>query len=210
VPLALQREFVKAFNFNPGKFPPWLGAGLSVLLFSADVLATGAVLRDPRASFFIQTFGDLQEELKTARVQGKQGILLFFEADGCRFCTAMRKGVLSRLEVQDWYRDRFVSIAIDIHGDVEITDLDGVTLPEKMIAEQRRVFLTPTVSFIDLEGAEVYRHVGLVKSVDEFLAMGEYVAGKHYFDTEFPVYAGSRGVRIPADSLVTPAEESPK
>jgi thioredoxin-related protein len=122
----------------------------------------------------------------------------------------MRKGVLSQQVVQDWYRDRFVSIAIDIHGDVDITDFDGVTLPEKMIAEQRRVFLTPTVSFIDLDGAEVYRHVGLVKTVEEFLAMGEYVAGRHYFDKEFSGYASSRGVRMPADTLVTPAEVSSK
>lgn len=202
---------MNAFNFDRRNFLARFGAVLSVLLFSAsDVLATESFSRDPRASFFIQSFGDLPDELKTARAQGKQGILLFFEADGCRYCTAMLKGVLSQREVQDWYRDRFVSIAIDIHGDVEIKDVDGVTLPEKMIAEQRRVFLTPTVAFIDLDGAEVYRHVGLVKTVQEFLAMGEYVAGKHYFDTEFPVYASSLGVRKPAETLVTPAEESPK
>ena len=152
----------------------------------------------------------MPEELQTARAQGKQGILLFFEADGCRYCAAMRKGVLSKREVQDWYREKFVNIAIDIHGDVEIKDFDGVTLPEKMIAEHRRVFLTPTFSFIDLDGAEVYRHVGLVKTVGEFLAMGEYVAGKHYFDQEFSVYARSQGIGIPEDMLVTPAGESPK
>jgi len=202
---------MSAVEFNQGKVLARLGTGLLVLLLSAaDVLATDPVLRDPRASFFIQSFGDLQDELKSARVQGKQGIVLFFEADGCRYCAAMRQGVLSQQVVQDWYRDRFVSIAIDIHGDVDITDFDGVTLPEKMIAEQRRVFLTPTVSFIDLDGAEVYRHVGLVKTVEEFLAMGEYVAGRHYFDKEFSGYASSRGVRMPADTLVTPAEVSSK
>jgi len=202
---------MNALPFDSRKMFAWLASGLLIFLHTAaDVAATESGTDDPRQSFFIQSFGDLPEELKTAGEQGKQGILLFFEADGCRYCTAMRKGVLSRQEVQDWYRDRFVSIAIDIHGDVEIRDFDGVTLPEKMIAEQRRVFLTPTVSFIDLDGAEVYRHVGLVKTVEEFIAMGEYVAGKHYFDTEFPVYASSRGVRMPADMLVTPADESPK
>ena len=198
-------------TFNPKKLHTRLAAGLLLLLLSlADVLAADSDIRDPQTSFFTQSFGDLQEELKTARAQGKQGVLLFFEADGCRYCAAMRNGVLGQRAIQDWYRDRFVSIAIDIHGDVEITDFDGVTLPEKMIAEQRRIFMTPTVSFIDLDGAEVYRNVGLVKTAEEFLAMGEYVAGKHYFDKEFSTYASSLGVRMPPDTLVTPADESPK
>jgi len=199
------------YKFSPGKPLAWLATGLSVLLLlAADGWANKTGFRDPQAFFFIQSFGDMPDELKSARAQGKQGILLFFEADGCRYCTAMRQGVLGQPAVQDWYRDRFVSIAIDIHGDLAITDVDGVTLPEKMIAEQRKVFMTPTISFIGLDGAEVYRHVGLVKTVDEFIAMGEYVEGKHYFDTEFPVYASSRGVRMPSDTLVTPADESPE
>lgn len=202
---------MNARPFEPRKMRAWLATGLLMFLHAAeDAAAAESGTDDPRRSFFIQSFGDLPEELKAARAQGKQGILLFFEADGCRYCSAMLKGVLSQREVQDWYRDRFASIAIDIHGDVDITDFDGITLPEKVIAEHRKVFMTPTISFIDLDGAEVYRHLGMVKTVDEFLAMGEYVAGKHYFDKEFSVYASSRGVRIPADGLVTPADESPE
>jgi len=180
-----------------------------MLLYCVNgALAGEPGISDPRASFFIQSFGDLQEEMETARAQGKRGMLLFFEADGCRYCAAMLKGVLSQKQVQDWYRERFVSIAIDIHGDVEMTDLDGVTLPARMIAQQRKVFMTPTLSFIDLDGAEVYRHVGMVKTADALLAMGEYVADKRYFDTEFSVYARSRGLHNPEDLLVTPAGES--
>jgi len=152
----------------------------------------------------------MPEELQTARTQGKKGILFFFEADGCQYCKAMRNGVLSQKEVQDWYRERFVSIAIDIHGDVELKDFDGITLPEKVFAGHRRVFLTPTLSFMDLDGAEVYRHAGMVKTVDEFLAIGEYIAGKYYLDTEFEVYARSRGGHNTAKALVTPAQESPE
>lgn len=188
-----------------------LAAGLLPLAFLAfEALASEPDFRDPQEAFFIQSFGDLPEELKTAKAQGKQGILLFFEAEGCRYCAAMRKGALGEREVQDWYRDRFVSIAIDIHGDVEITDFDGITLPEKVIAEHRKVFLTPTLSFIDLDGAEVFRRVGLVKTGDELIAMGQYVAGKHYYDKEFSVYASSLGVQDTEIMLVTPVDESPK
>jgi len=178
------------------------------LLKAPDVLATDVGLSDPHKSFFIQSFGDMQEELRSAREQRKQGILLFFAADGCRYCTAMLDGVLSQQKVQDWYRARFVSIAIDIHGDVDLKDFDGITLPEKVFAEHRRVFMTPTISFIDLDGAEIYRHTGMVKTGEEFLIMGEYIAGKHYFDTEFKTYAKKRGGQNPGEVLVTPARES--
>lgn len=170
--------------------------------------ATDSEFRDPREFFFIQSFGDMPEELLTARANHKQGILLFFEADGCSYCAAMLKKVLSQKKVQDWYREHFSSIAIDIHGALEIKDFDEITLPEKVFAEHRRVFLTPTLSFIDLEGVEIYRHTGMVKTAEELLMMGEYIVGKHYFDTEFKVYAGMHGLQDAGGALVTPAQKS--
>lgn len=178
------------------------------LLTTVSALATDDDFRDPREFFFTPSFGDMPEELGTASKQNKQGIFLFFEAEGCSYCKAMLKGVLSQKMVQDWYRERFSSFAIDIHGDVEIKDFDQITLPEKVFAEHRRVFLTPTLSFIDLEGAEIYRHTGMVKTAEEFIMMGEYIEGKHYFDTEFKVYAAKRGLRNPGAALVTPAQKS--
>lgn len=179
-----------------------------LLLVTASVLAGEQDVRDPREFFFSQSFGDLPEELATAKTQGKQGILLFFEAEGCPYCVAMLKRVFNQKQVQDWYQDHFLSIAIDIHGDVEIKDFDNVTLPSKLFAEQRKVFMTPVVSFIDLEGIEVYRHLGMVKTPEEFLVMGEYIAGKHYFDTEFKVFANKHGMQQSKDVLITPGEES--
>lgn len=159
------------------------------MLIAVNALAIDDDSRDPRQFFFIQSFGDLPEELQTVREQGKQGILLFFESEGCPYCAAMLKNVLSRKQVQEWYREHFASIAIDIHGDIEIKDFDGITLPAKVIAEHRRVVITPTLSFIDLEGGEIYRHVGMVKTPEEFIVLGEFIVGKHYYTMNFKEYA---------------------
>jgi len=163
--------------------------------------------RDPREFFFTQTFGDLREEMQLARDEGKLGMLLFFEAESCPFCQHMLNKVLNQKDVQDWYRERFVNIAVDIHGDVELTDFDGITLPSKVFSDHRKVFLTPVVAFIDLGGNEIYRHYGMVRTPGEFLLLGEYIDDKHYFDTEFAVFARSRGVQRDG-ALVTPAEAS--
>jgi thioredoxin-related protein len=169
--------------------------GFPVQLAAEDPPAT----RDPRAYFFAQTFGDLPEELEEARESGKFGLMLFFEQEGCPYCERMMKTILNQPGVQDWYRERFVSIAVDINGDIELRDVDGISLPSKVFAEHRRVKTTPTISFIDLTGAEVYRRVTMVSGVDEFLRMGEYVARGHYTDTAWKDYAAQADeARAPA------------
>jgi thioredoxin-related protein len=153
-----------------------------VLLVSTSLSADDPV-RDPREYFFSPTFGDLLEELDEARDAGKLGLFLFFEQEGCPYCEAMMRKVLNRAAVQDWYRERFVPIAVDINGSVELRDVDGVTLPAKAFADHRKVSTTPTMSFIDLNGTEVYRRSTMVKTPEEFLMMSRYVAEGHYTDT---------------------------
>jgi thioredoxin-related protein len=97
---------------------------------------------------------------------------------------------------------------VDIHGDVEIKDFDGITLPSKVFASHRRVSMTPVLSFIDLDGSEIYRHLGMVKSPEEFLLMGEYIADGHYLDTEFRVFAKKKGMEDTEDTHVTPMQKS--
>ncbi|MDH3274632.1 MAG: thioredoxin fold domain-containing protein [Gammaproteobacteria bacterium] len=186
----------------------------AVLLLALSVLATGVVLagetetRDARQYFFEQTFGDLPEEMQAAREQGKIGMLLFFEAEDCPYCQFMLRKIFSQQHVQDWYRERFVNIAVDIHGDVELKDFDGITLPSKVFSDHRKIFLTPVVSFLDLDGVEIYRHLGMTKTPEDFLLIGEYIEGEHYFDTEFKVFAKARGLKNGDDILITPAADT--
>lgn len=191
--------------------PASLLVALALLLSVPGITLAGATVpeetRDPDEHFFTQTFGDLREEAATAREDGKQGMLLFFEADTCRYCQRMRRTVLADAAVQDWFARRFVSIAVDIHGDVELTDFDGITLPSKVFSDHRKVFATPVVSFVDLSGNEVYRHVGMLKTPQEMLLLGKYIEGKHYYDTEYRVFARQQGLRDEG-VLATPGEET--
>ena len=186
----------------------------AVFLLALSVLATGVVLageantRDAREYFFEQTFGDLPEEMQAAREQGKLGMLLFFEAEDCPYCQYMLRKIFNQKHVQNWYRERFVNIAVDIHGDVELKDFDGITLPSKVFSDHRRIFLTPIMSFLDLNGIEIYRHLGMTKTPEDFLLLGEYIEGEHYFDTEFKVFAEARGLMDEDKVLITPAADT--
>lgn len=197
-------------NFSP-RHGWWYAACIILLALSPlteSVLAGEMPVRDPREYFFAQSFGDLPEELQTAGEQGKQGMLLFFEADNCPYCKYMLKHVFNQKQVQDYYQQHFVSIAVDIHGDIEIKDLDGITLPSKVFAEQRGIFITPVISFIDLSGAEIFRQPGMIGTPEEFLVLGEYIVSNKYFDTEFSVYKEQRGLSQSGETRITPAEIS--
>ena len=179
-----------------------------LLALSCCALAAEPELRDARAYFFTPTFGDLREEMQVARDEGKLGMLLFFEAESCPFCQHMIRKVFSRKKVQEWYTERFVNIAVDIHGDVDLTDFDGITLPSKVFSDHRQVFLTPVVAFVDLDGNEIYRHLGMIKTPEEFLLLGEYIEGKHHYLMEFKTFAERHGMPEEDGVWVTPVGES--
>ena len=179
---------------------------ITLVVFAVSItFAASPDARSPREFFFTQTFGDLPEEMQIASDDGKLGMLLFFEAEDCGFCRRMLRDVFSERSVQDWYTERFVNIAVDVFGDVELKDFDGITLPSKIFADHRKIFATPVVSFLDLNGIEIYRHFGMIRTPEEFLLLGEYIEDEHYFDTEYEVFLRAKGKAISDEILTTPA-----
>ena len=119
----------------------------------------------------------------------------------------MMQTVLNQRGVQDWYGARFVNIAVDIRGGVEFKDVDGVTLPSKVFAQHRRVKYTPVMSFLDLNGVEIFRKSGMVADAEEFLLMGSYIAEGRYTDTVFEDYLAEKGHKPGGEALRTPSAD---
>ena len=151
--------------------------------------AAAGVPRDPTEFFFDQTLGDFSEELITAREQGKKGIFIFFEMDDCPFCRRMEETVLNQPEVQEYFKEHFLTFSLDIEGDIVITDFQGNNIKEKDFAfKVHRVRATPVMMFFDLEGEPVARYTGATADVDEFLLLGRYVVDGIYRDKPFTRY----------------------
>ena len=151
--------------------------------------------RDPGQHFFNDTFGNFQEELETARDEGKKGILLMFEMDECPFCHYMKTRILNQPAVQDYYREHFRIFAVDIEGDIEITDFSGKTTKMKDFAlHQYRVRATPVFAFFDSDGNYIKRArlTGKANSQEEFLLLGRYVVEGAYKDQTFTRYKRSQ------------------
>ncbi len=168
---------------RPDLFPRWLLL-LSALLLPP--LPSVAAERDPATHFFHDSFGNLQEELETAREEGKKGVMLFFEMDDCPFCHRMKQQVLNQPDVQDYFRKHFRLLTIDIEGDVELVDFDGNETTEKAFATKKhRVRATPVIAFFDLDGKRIARYIGATRDAREFMLLGRYVAEEHYKNGSF-------------------------
>jgi thioredoxin-related protein len=159
-------------------------AMLAVSLAQADSTA-----RDPYAYFFQDTFGDFTEEVALAREEGKQAVLLFFEQEDCPFCFRMKTTILNRPEVQDYFRAHFRIFSVDIEGDLEVIDFNGVQTTQKEFAfKQFNVRATPVIAFFDLDGKLITRHTGVTRNAREFLWLGEFIVDGHFRTQTFTAY----------------------
>jgi len=151
------------------------------------------VYRDPMQYFFYQSFGDLKEELDTARSEGKSAILVMFDDPDCPWCHKMKETVLSRPEVQQYYRDHFRPLQISTRGDTPMNNFKGEETTGKDFAfKENRVRATPVFMFFDLDGNPITKYIGPTRGVDEFLLLGEYVADGHYKTQKFAVFKKER------------------
>ena len=160
------------------------------LLFA--LAAAPAQAAGPWDRFFELSFGDLRAEAAEAKKAGQRGLLLMYHFDDCPACARMKREVLSRPEVQAWYKARFRVIAIDTKGSNEATGFDGRALPEKDFARERGMRASPSFQFYAPDGRLLATHAGAIYDPSEFMLLGEYVAGGAYRKASFTSYKQSR------------------
>jgi thioredoxin-related protein len=76
-----------------------------------------------------------------------------------------------------------------------------------VFAEHRRIKTTPTLSFIDLDGTEVYRRATMVSGPEEFLMMGQYIAEGRYTDTAWKDFAAEHVTGNEDRTPIPPVED---
>lgn len=164
--------------------------------FFMALMVLSTPLMAAEGGFFDENFGNLKEELATAKAEGKVGVFLFFEMEECPFCHKMKTTVFSQPQVRDYFRQHFRILSIDINGDVELVNFKGQNTTQKKFAfEEYRVRATPVMGFFDLEGNLVAKYTGPTKDAKEFMLLGEYVVSQAYKqpNMNFTVYKKAKG-----------------
>jgi thioredoxin-related protein len=169
-----------------------LAALLAAPVLAAADPAAGAK-RDPMQHFFAPSLGDLKAEAAEARAAGKRAVFVMYMRDDCPYCERMKRDVLSRPAVQDYYRREFAVLAVDVKGAVPVTDFAGAATTEKAFAAAQGATLTPTIVFYGFDGTPLARHRGEIRDPAEFLLLGRYVASGAYRTHSFAEYRQSAG-----------------
>jgi thioredoxin-related protein len=124
-------------------------AALAALILSAWP-ALAAPLGDDglhKPDWLRETFRDLREDVAEAQAEGKR-VLILVEQRGCIYCSRMHEEVYPDPAIDALIRQNYFVIQMNLFGDVEVTDFDGTTLPEKDMAVRWGVLFTPTLVFL--------------------------------------------------------------
>lgn len=117
------------------------------IMFATHVIA--AELGDDglhKAPWMRDTFKDLGEDLAEATAEGKR-LMVLVEQRGCIYCKKMHEEVFALPEIAQHIEDNYFVVQINMFGDVEVTDFDGTTLPEKDMVKRWGALFTPSIYF---------------------------------------------------------------
>lgn len=121
---------------------------LALLMFSALPLMAAELGDDGLhdATWIRETFKDLQEDAAEAAAEGKR-LVLIVEQRGCIYCTEMHEKTFPDPRIDALLHDTYFVVQINLHGDIEIVDLDGEILTEKAAARKWGAMFTPMMIF---------------------------------------------------------------
>lgn len=103
-----------------------------------------------KTTWMRDTFKDLREDLEEANAEGKR-LMIIVEQRGCIYCKKMHEEVFVVPEIEQLIEDHFFVVQINMFGDVEVTDFDGTSLPEKDMVKRWGALFTPNIYFFPEE-----------------------------------------------------------
>lgn len=136
--------------------------------------------------WFKQSFLDLGDDLREARMQGKK-LVVYFGQRRCAYCKALMEVDFGLPDIVSYTRKHFDIVPIDIWSVEEVTDLAGVTLSAREFALREQTNFTPALIFYDEDGEIALRLRGFYPPY-KFRAALEYVADSHHRRESFKDY----------------------
>lgn len=147
-----------------------LFVGLMAILFAVQVSA-GEIGDDGlhKAPWMRDTFKDLNEDLEEATAEGKR-LMVLIEQRGCIYCQKMHEEVFVVPEIAAYIEDHYFVVQINMFGDVEVTDFDGTTLPEKDMVKRWGALFTPNIYFFpeEVDGTQMAPRVAVANMPGAF------------------------------------------
>jgi thioredoxin-related protein len=175
-----------------------LGLGVPTTARAAAILTDDGLYTQP---WFLESFLELADDL-TGATEKKKRFAIMWELRGCPYCKETHLVNFAKPEIENFIRERFEILQLNIVGSREVTDFDGEKLPEKAFAQKYGVRYTPTFQFFPEAVAglsqkpprerEITRAQGYLQP-QQFLAMFRYVSERAYEKGTLPDYLKANG-----------------
>jgi thioredoxin-related protein len=137
----------------------WLLVLIALVLACSSCAARAQTHEVP--PWFAESFLEFAQDVKEA-AQERKRLTLYFWQDGCPACRKMKETTFADRAIVDQTRRHFVAVALNVHGERELQWTDGRTMREKDLARTLNIRGTPTLIFLDEQGAVALRLVGYV------------------------------------------------
>jgi thioredoxin-related protein len=152
--------------------------------------------------WFLTSFLELKEDLAEARAEGK-AFLIIWEQRGCIYCRELHTQHLADPLLNQYMRENFVVLQLNLHGDREVTDFRGARLTEREFARRLGVRFTPTLLFYPTSpgpreaenGGEMLRFPGLIRPGELFAAL-HFVRDAAHHNQTFQQFLAADGAKI--------------
>jgi thioredoxin-related protein len=110
---------------------------------AAAILTDDGLHRQP---WFIDSLLELPDDLAAATAAKKRFAILW-ELKGCPYCKQMHEVNFAKPEIENYVKERFDVLQLNIIGSREVIDFDGEKLSEKRFAAKYGIRGTPTFQF---------------------------------------------------------------
>ena len=137
--------------------------------------------------WFKLSYGNLDDDLASAKNNGKKGIITYFGQKRCAYCEQFFETSLSDIDIKNYLQKHYDLIAFDIWGIDDVIDTDGNKYTERELSIHYKANFTPSLVFYDEEGTPVFRLRGFYPPY-KFRAALQYVAEGFYKKETFSEY----------------------
>jgi len=124
-------------------------------LYAYDVvdLVTGHMDRQ-RKPGLVTLASSLRDDSEISRSTGRP-VVVFISQQSCEYCALLRKRILLPMIRAGSFEGRVVFREITLDPGFDLLDFDGAVIAGKEFAERYRVYVTPTLLFLDARGKSV-------------------------------------------------------
>ena len=127
-------------------------------------------------------------------------IVLFFAAEHCSYCEQVAEDFLKPMLRSGDYDERMILRRVELDVEVPLRDLDGSEVTPAALARRYRVFVTPTLVFIDGRGRQLAPPLVGIASPDYYGADLDAAIERALVAVRRPPAAGQDGLSVPSGS----------